>query len=289
MSVFLHVCIMRVRDAIALFIKERDVRGTSPFVIRAYNKVLSQLRGLDPNEALTPRKINGLVITQHMKTKLAHIIKMTPEKTALRQRLMDVLGIGEKKADELINAGLSNPRQLQSKKWQDQLPESAVLMIKYKPLRRIPHAMIAESHTLTDFKGKVVIVGGFRRGKAYSKDIDVLVEKKRMKAYVDMLTDKLNGIVYSMGDDKASLLVNIGAWVKVDVFGATPPEWVPMLTYGTGSKQFNIRMRAKAKNMGFLLNQSGLFDRKNMTRVPIKSERDLFRRLNIEWVDPTKR
>lgn len=294
-STFFSQNIMKVRDVITLFVQERDSTKGEPkrFILRAYNAVLTKLRALDPLEELTPTKIKQLHVTDNMSNKLNKITKMSPQKVELRQQLMSVLGIGAKKADDLISAGLSNTRQLKSKKWQEQLPTGAQMIVKYKPLQRIPHAMITElAPVLTKFKGTPTIVGGFRRKKPYSRDIDVLISKKAMPEYVKMLETKFNGLIYSSGSDKASLLIHLkkyNIWVKLDVFGASPPEWVAMLTYGTGSKQFNIRMRAKAKYMGFLLNQSGLFDRKNKTRIRVTSEMGLFKKLNMNWVDPVDR
>ena len=58
--------------------------------------------------------------------------------------------------------------------------------------------------------------------------------------------------------------------------------------YFTGNREFNIRMRAIAKNKGYLLNQYGLF-KKTGQRVPIRDERDIFKKLNITYVRTDQR
>jgi DNA polymerase/3'-5' exonuclease PolX len=79
---------------------------------------------------------------------------------------------------------------------------------------------------------------------------------------------------------------------KIDAF-LTPKKYAPaMLLYATGSKAFNIYMRTKAKAAGYLLNQTGLYTRKNGKAdklVPIKSEKDFFAKLGMHYIDAAKR
>lgn len=107
-------------------------------------------------------------------------------------------------------------------------------------------------------------------------------------------------------------VTSIGLFYKLDVFRAPVAEAVPMLLYATGSKEFNIAMRAKAKKMGLLLNQHGLFkirqtsrtrtrtniSRKSadvgaavnsLERINLPNERAYFDYLNIEYRPPEQR
>jgi DNA polymerase/3'-5' exonuclease PolX len=65
-----------------------------------------------------------------------------------------------------------------------------------------------------------------------------------------------------------------------------------MLLYATGSGRFNIRMRATAKRLGYLLNQRGLYKKVSSTvlrRIPVVSERALFKKLGMKYLAPNER
>ena len=74
---------------------------------------------------------------------------------------------------------------------------------------------------------------------------------------------------------------------KYDVFRCQSSEEASMLLYSTGSKSFNIKMRANAKRQGYLLNQHGLF--KNGKMVPTHFEADFFNILGMQWLEPKDR
>ena len=59
------------------------------------------------------------------------------------------------------------------------------------------------------------------------------------------------------------------------------------ILYTTGSKMFNIRMRAIAKHQGYVLNQNGLF--RDTVQIPTKKEQDIFKILKMEWIKPENR
>jgi len=69
---------------------------------------------------------------------------------------------------------------------------------------------------------------------------------------------------------------------------ATPLNWITYLLYLTGSKDNNVEMRAKAKSLGLLLNQNGLF-MKNKKRISVKSEEDVYKKLGMVYRHPHNR
>jgi DNA polymerase (family 10) len=60
------------------------------------------------------------------------------------------------------------------------------------------------------------------------------------------------------------------------------------LLFFTGSKNFNIMMRGKAKGMGMALSDRGLFDRETKELITA-DEREIFEKIGIPWVPPNKR
>lgn len=58
------------------------------------------------------------------------------------------------------------------------------------------------------------------------------------------------------------------------------------LLYFTGSGSFNKKMRSVAINAGYLLNEYGLFKRDTKKMIKVKSEKDIFDILNMEYLEP---
>ena len=127
-----------------------------------------------------------------------------------------------------------------------------------------------------------------------SDDVDII------ENFVELLKESLNGKAYpySKGKDKLSIILDVNdilgkpAIYKLDAFRVKPSEQIPMLLYSTGSKEFNIVMRRKAKKKGMLLNQKGLFKKTNGKVELVKnlnSEKDYFDALNMEYKEPKDR
>jgi DNA polymerase/3'-5' exonuclease PolX len=81
---------------------------------------------------------------------------------------------------------------------------------------------------------------------------------------------------------------NVSYIYKIDVFRTLPEDEIPMMLYSTGSKEFNVGMRGKAKKLGYLLNQKGLFkDGKKIENLD--TEEDYFNILDMEYKEPKDR
>lgn len=286
------------------------------YIISAYSNVSKKIAELyDKNKSLTNTDIQKLNITDHMKNKLQFLItkKIKPDeirilkKNQLIDRLMDLSGIGKSKANSLIKSGLKSTTDLIKKKYKSQLNDATKLLMKYKPCRKIPYNEIKKmGKYLTNFPNSQ-IVGGFRREKPFSKDIDVMLvsdKKNILDDYLKYLGKKFNEThVYAKGNDKVSLILLVNSlkkksttkpttkptYYKIDIFRSPVINKYAMLLYSTGSKEFNIKMRSTASRLGYLLNQNGLYKKGSKTPVNIKSEKDFFNILNMEYVEPNKR
>ena len=60
------------------------------------------------------------------------------------------------------------------------------------------------------------------------------------------------------------------------------------LLYFTGSSDLNKKMRELAKSKELKLSEYGLFD-KNNKKFKVKSERDIFKKLGLEYLPPRLR
>lgn len=236
--------------------------------------------------------------------------KTTPPKTNVKLliELTDFMGIGPERANKLIDAGIKNVNQLHMKKYKALLTDETKKFLDLKPLTKIPHDHISilEPHLMKvqDDDLSLTITGSYRRGTEFSSDIDLMVVSDKENA-IELLTNKLNTILpnkvfpYSKGRDKMSFLVDmtemsgspdskIPLVYKIDAFRTTPEDKIAMLLYSTGSKEFNVMMRGKAKKMGYLLNQKGLF--KNGEKIKdLNTEKDYFDILEMEYLEPEER
>jgi DNA polymerase (family 10) len=211
--------------------------------------------------------------------------------------LLEINGIGLDKAKQLISLGLTNISQLKREKYFEILPIASRAYVVYKPVKKIPNKTIVElsKYLITNHKTQF-IVGSFRRGKPFSKDIDLMIVSD-VKGYLDIwlqnfeiIFSKKNVVVYAKGAFKISMLIRHKSdWYKIDVFQCRSDESVAMLLYSTGSKEFNISMRSIAKKKGYILNQKGLFDQLSGRHIDFKTEQDVFKFLNIPYLLPQER
>jgi len=227
------------------------------------------------------------------------------------EKLTALYGIGPKLAEDILNNGVNGvkinpdkPIRAQLKKVSKYLPDATRADLKYNPSRKIPHNIIVDIDELLKkhlLGFKFDIAGSYRRNKPFSRDIDIIVLAPSSKSTADHWQDFLSRVPkkihflepYAQGVDKVSTMLKFEKYTcKVDVFFTDPREYMFMLLYATGSGIFNIRMRATAKRLGFLLNQRGLYKKISPTilkRVYVKDERALFKKLKMKYLEPDKR
>ena len=74
---------------------------------------------------------------------------------------------------------------------------------------------------------------------------------------------------------------------RIDIRYVPYKSYYSALLYFTGSGEFNRNMRTVAISLGYKLNEYGLY--KNGKKIKVKSEKDIFNELGMEYVDPSKR
>lgn len=148
---------------------------------------------------------------------------------------------------------------------------------------------------------KIEMVGSYRRGKSELGDIDILVTTSTNEFVANL--NVLRGIsgvgrlltFVSMGDDKVAAMWiypdddGVSKIVMVDILRCDRASHAAALLYFTGSAQFNIAMREKAKNKGYLLSHTGLYSGSGARLVKTKTEKEIFDVLGEPYVDPEHR
>lgn len=194
--------------------------------------------------------------------------------------LWDIRGIGPINAVKLWNSGI-RLTNLQEKK--DQLPLLTQTWLKYKPMSNIPRATVTK--IFKEFAPmRCKLSGSWRREEATSNDLDVLVN---VSVRDEFLKGLKKFIITSEGPAKVSgIFKSKEGNVEVDIFFYNKDEEYGMLLYTTGSKRFNIVMRAIAHRKGYLLNQHGLHKDGKLLNL---SEKEIFEHLGMEYRHPRMR
>jgi len=219
--------------------------------------------------------------------------------------LMKIQGVGPVKAqqlfkehnitsveelrDLLVDGRIDDPKMLRNVEWALEVKGERIPHRRAKQLAQA----IMEPLKAAVPRARVEICGSIRRKKATSKDIDIVFAaatqaqlRKGRKAFMELGWDDVLG----EGDTRITVVKD---GVQVDI------RFVPLESYGsavlhfTGSGEFNVVMRARAKAKGYLLNEYGLFRRgANGTQgklVASKTEQEIFGALGYPFIEPKER
>jgi len=221
--------------------------------------------------------------------------------------LSDVYGIGPKKAQELVEQGITTIEQLRANQHQ-LLNETQKVGLKYYEdiLKRIPRQEIECYNTL--FKNIILensnyeIVGSYRRRAENSGDIDVIITSDSAQNFIKfidtLIKQKIIIEVLSRGPSKCLVIARItpsSIARRVDFLYTSKEEYPFSVLYFTGSKIFNTIMRNQALTMGLTMNEHGLYKMENKKEKGEKvehqfySEQDIFKYLNMEYREPWER
>jgi DNA polymerase (family X) len=127
--------------------------------------------------------------------------------------------------------------------------------------------------------------GSLRRWVETVKDVDLLVATTKpaavAKAFLKLLPEHA---IIASGDTKVSVRLEKG--LAVDLRLVTDAQFPFALHYFTGSVAHNVRIRQRALDRGFSLNE---YELSGGEHPPIRSEEDLFGALGLAYVEPELR
>lgn len=130
-----------------------------------------------------------------------------------------------------------------------------------------------------------ILVGSLRRKEPIVSDIDLLIVGDSSADVLDKLRTDSNVTILSAGTKTIMLKYKT---VRVDLFFASKDDVIPAVLHYTGSKTFNIRMRKHAKDLGYKLNQYGLYNNKGK-KIKITTEKQIFKLLGVDYKKPEDR
>lgn len=167
-------------------------------------------------------------------------------------------------------------------------------LLRYKEQSfRYPIGLIYDDITklLEDVKNipgviRAEIAGSFRRMKETIGDIDILASGRNTTGIIRDFT-KLPTIkeIISEGETKCSVLLLTG--MQADLRVVDDNSFGACLQYFTGSKNHNVKLRGIAKDMGFKINEYGIF--KGDELIPCPDESIVYKTLGLPWIPPEMR
>lgn len=233
--------------------------------------------------------------------------------------LTKIYGIGSSKALKLYNQGIKSIDDL--KNHTDELTFQQKIGLKYyKDINeKIPRIIILQfdiyvNKLINNFDKDYIIVicGSYRREKNYSSDIDILISHKKIKminqckSYLDNVINLLNNfIVDKLNIDYTNHFQGYASFknlnikstdnfntqkniIKLDIITVPIESLFTAMLHFTGNGNFNEYLRGMAKKKNMKLNEYELKDNNNK-KIIINSEYDVFKYLNITYLQPNER
>ena len=287
------------------------------FKARSYAAAIKSIEALPSLEKVAdlppPKKGDGL--GTEIRKKIAHILEngsldipadVRASATAL-EAFQNIYGVGPKKAQTLIAEGYTTVAQLRISTNPKLLNKNQQIGLRYYDdlLTRIPRAeMDKHAAALMAAKPKAlegIIVGSYRRGAVNSGDIDMLIRTADSKVdagaalatFVETL--KSSGYireVLAQGLHKCLAISQLTSEKarRLDLLVSPPEEFPFAVFYFTGCDTFNVAVRTHALERGYTLNEHALTQVSTGKTVSgIKTERDIFTVLKLQWREPHER
>ena len=225
--------------------------------------------------------------------------------------LSNVFGIGPKKSRDLVNNhNINSIAELRQR--EDLLNTNQKLGLKYYEdiMKRIPRDEIVryERELTTAFNmlhtstATFQIVGSYRRGAKDSGDIDIIITDTNSSStvfndFLDLLIErKLLIEVLTRGNVKSLGISQLRRKParRIDFMFTPKEEYAFAVLYFTGSKTFNTIMRARALEMGYSMNEHGLYEMVNKKKglklnQYFPDEKSIFKFLGMVYKEPHER
>lgn len=214
---------------------------------------------------LGPKKIHTL----HQELGITTIGEL--EYACHENRLVDLKGFGKKTQDNIL-AGIEKLKRYSERRLYDEVSVHA-------------EALLAFLKKNKDVQN-ISLAGSLRRGNETVKDIDILAVSVRPERLGNAFAGYGEAAsVIARGDTKVSITLKAG--INADLRIVTPDEYPYALHHFTGSREHNVAMRGRAKDLGLKMNEYGLFrGEKNIT---CRSEEEIFTALGLGYIEPELR
>ena len=153
-----------------------------------------------------------------------------------------------------------------------------------------------DKHPHTD---RVAVCGSVRRMQETIGDVDIVITSKKPRAVMeDFVNMPEVGDVIARGNTKSSVRLRNG--LEIDLRVVAPESFGAAIQYFTGDKNHNIEIRKIAINLGYKLNEYGLFknadlrgSKRGLTRKEVRiageTEEGIYQALGMDFMSPELR
>lgn len=254
-----------VGDAFAKKIEEFLKTGKIETYEKLKIKIPVDLEGLGKVEGLGPKKIK--ILYQKLGVKNLNELKIAIE----GHKITPLFGFGEKTESNLKESLAFVKREKNRFSIEKILPIASELVSRLKKYKEVE---------------KISLAGSVRRKAKTIGDVDILVQSKNPEKIMDFFCSQPEVIkIWGKGKTKSSVRLKYG--FDCDLRIVPEESYGAALQYFTGSKEHNIILRKKAIDLGYKLNEYGIFKGKKM--IPTKSEEEVYKILGLKWIEPEKR
>jgi DNA polymerase (family 10) len=234
-----------------------ELRATTPPTLR----MLLDVPGLGPKRVRAIHDALGVRTLDEL------------EAAAKDGRLDSVRGVGPKLV-ERIAAGIAAARGAPGGRrwaWADAARAAEPLLAHLRGARGVTQLDIA---------------GSFRRRRPTVGDLDVLVGATADSDVAERFV-RYPGAARILAQGPTRCAIELASGLQVDLRIVTPDCWGAALLYFTGSKQYNVALRALALARDLKLNEYGLW--RGTERLASRTEADIYAALDLPWVAPPYR
>ncbi len=223
-------------------------------------KSITKIEGIGAKKAVILYKKLGITSIENLKEAVA------------KHKIRELDGFGERSEEQMLN-GI---KMLESSKGRILLGDG--LPVGERMVDALLKSRLVE---------KAEIAGSARRMRETIGDLDILVTSNKPKEVMEFFVGMKNvSNVIANGDTKSTVWLDIG--ISCDIRVIPKESFGAAEQYFIGSKDHNVSVRKIAIKKGYKLNEYGLFDAngKNISSV---SERDIYKKLGLEYVSPEMR
>jgi DNA polymerase (family 10) len=193
------------------------------------------------------------------------------QRIALKQRIRDLPGFGEKTEERILRALRRRTQTEQRHRLAD--------------VEDVAQSLVAYLKAVAGVK-QVVVAGSYRRRKETVGDLDILVTCTKdapvMKRFVEY--DEVEEVV-AQGTTRSTVLLRSG--LQVDLRVVAEASYGAALHYFTGSKAHNIAVRQMGVKKKLKINEYGVF--KGTKRVAGRTEEEVFAQVGLPYIEPELR
>lgn len=296
-----------------------EIQGANPFRIRAYRNAARTISS-------TSESLSDLVAEKQDLTQFAGIgkdlAKQIEEITTkgqhsaleeLRKRIpggvLDMLripGVGPKKVSVFFNelslksledlkaaceAGRLSKLKGFGKKTEESILANIAMATEHSQRASISDARAAAEAIVEDLQklkevGQVAVAGSCRRRKETCGDLDVLATCSDSGPPMDCLASHpLVESVLQRGETKQRVRLKTG--MELDLRVVPEESFGAAMQYFTGSKEHNVVVRQRAKDLGLKLNEYGVF--RDDVQVAGRTEEEVYAAIGLPWFPPELR